>query len=447
MNTQSIWFRAVRLVFLLTAGNCTALFALWQDALAWKILLGIMSGIAFLFFCFAHPHTLAGEKKLASLAHGCSLLRTGAAWFCLEILAIITLALWSPCSLVIQLCNVGVFLALCWLWLFMGLLHVALRSAQVKLPWHVALFFCWWVPVLNLFLVVYIYRTAQRELHFECAKAELNQVRKESEICKTRYPILMVHGIFFRDWQFFNYWGRIPAELIRNGATVFYGKQQSAQSISGSARELAIQIQTICETTGAEKLNIIAHSKGGLDCRCAMQEYGAAKYVASLTTINTPHHGCGFVDDLLKKVPSGAAQWIARRYNAIFTKLGDTSPDFLGGVQELTEESCLAFHKSHPCQPGVAYLAVMSKMKSARSAPFPLWLGYLLNKRRGGENDGLVPVESARLEGVPFAMVPETKKRGISHGDMIDLMRENIPGFDVREWYSQLVQQLKRNGF
>lgn len=44
-------------------------------------------------------------------------------------------------------------------------------------------------------------------------------------------------------------------------------------------------------------------------------------------------------------------------------------------------------------------------------------------------------------------MVPDAKRRGISHGDMIDLNRENIPGFDVREWYVQLVQRLKRKGF
>ena len=89
----------------------------------------------------------------------------------------------------------------------------------------------------------------------------------------------------------------------------------------------------------------------------------------------------------------------------------------------------------------------MSKMHSAFSAPFPLWLGYLLNKRCAGENDGLVPVSSAKMENVPLLMVPDAKRRGISHGDMIDLNRENIPGFDVREWYVQLVQRLKRKGF
>ena len=139
------------------------------------------------------------------------------------------------------------------------------------------LVFLWWMPVLNLFLIVHIYRTAKHELHLECAKAECDIVRKESEICKTRYPILLVHGIFFRDWQLFNYWGRIPAELQKNGAVIFYGKQQSAQSISESARELAAQIKAICTETGAEKVNIIAHSKGGLDCRCAMQDYGVSQ--------------------------------------------------------------------------------------------------------------------------------------------------------------------------
>ena len=36
--------------------------------------------------------------------------------------------------------------------------------------------------------------------------------------------------------------------------------------------------------------------------------------------------------------------------------------------------------------------------------------------------------------------------RGISHGDVVDLNRENIPGFDVREFYVQLVADLKARG-
>ena len=38
-------------------------------------------------------------------------------------------------------------------------------------------------------------------------------------------------------------------------------------------------------------------------------------------------------------------------------------------------------------------------------------------------------------------------KRGISHGDMIDMNRENFDGFDVREFYVQLVHDLKKRGY
>lgn len=46
-----------------------------------------------------------------------------------------------------------------------------------------------------------------------------------------------------------------------------------------------------------------------------------------------------------------------------------------------------------------------------------------------------------------FQMVSTPSHRGIAHGDMIDLNRQNIPGFDVREFYVELVQDLKEQGF
>ena len=59
-------------------------------------------------------------------------------------------------------------------------------------------------------------------------------------------------------------------------------------------------MQVLAET-GAEKVNIIAHSKGGLDSRYAISCLGMDKYVATLTTINTPHYGCDMVDYLLPR--------------------------------------------------------------------------------------------------------------------------------------------------
>jgi triacylglycerol lipase len=113
---------------------------------------------------------------------------------------------------------------------------------------------------------------------------------------------LLVHGVFFRDFKHLNYWGRIPKELEKNGAEIYYGEHQSARQVSDSAQELAERIRKIVRETGAGKVNIIAHSKGGLDCRVAMMDPEIAGMVASLTTINTPHRGCLFADYLLENI-------------------------------------------------------------------------------------------------------------------------------------------------
>ncbi|MFR3117133.1 MAG: hypothetical protein ACLTOJ_06740 [[Clostridium] symbiosum] len=44
-------------------------------------------------------------------------------------------------------------------------------------------------------------------------------------------------------------------------------------------------------------------------------------------------------------------------------------------------------------------------------------------------------------------MLTTKEHRGISHGDMIDLNRETIRDFDVREFYVRLVHDLKERGY
>ena len=61
-------------------------------------------------------------------------------------------------------------------------------------------------------------------------------------------------------------------------------------------------------------------------------------------------------------------------------------------------------------------------------------------------NDGLVDVESMKWGERHIFFEPQTK-RGLSHGDMIDLMREDIKGFDIREEFVKLTADLKQRGF
>ncbi len=326
-----------------------------------------------------------------------------------------------------------------------GMITLYLTSVQLGLRYRILGALCGWIPVVNLVVLGIILKTTIREYTVEFEKDRLNASRKDRKICRTRYPILLVHGVFFRDSAVLNYWGRIPAELEKNGARVFYGKHSSALSVADSAKEIAWRVREIVDITGCEKVNIIAHSKGGLDCRCAMHTQGIAPLVASLTTINTPHRGCGFADYLLGAVPEKIKRKITAAYNTAAHKLGDEEPDFLSAVTDLTASACSVTDKEWVVPDGVLCQSVGSVLAKARHGRFPL------NVTRGfvayfdGENDGLVAEDSFAF-GETYTLLRTAKKRGISHMDVIDLTRENLPDFDAREWFVQLAADLKNRG-
>lgn len=332
---------------------------------------------------------------------------------------------------------------------WIGIICVYLMSVRMTVKQRAKGLAYGMIPIKNLIALSKIIKTTRGEIifesEFEAAKIELNKKRKDKELCKTKYPLLMVHGVFFRDMKLFNYWGRIPEELEGNGATIYYGNHQSALSIKDSAEELAERIKVIVQETGCEKVNIIAHSKGGLDCRYAISNTGAAPYIASLTTINTPHRGCEFADFLLKNISTDIQDKVAKTYNSAMKKLGDKNPDFLAAVNDLTSSTCQNLDKELTAPAEIYCQSVGSVMPKPEGGKFPLNYSYHLVKCFDGPNDGLVGEESFKW-GEKYTLLTPEKARGISHGDMIDLNRENIDGFDVREFYVELVNDLKQRG-
>ena len=57
--------------------------------------------------------------------------------------------------------------------------------------------------------------------------------------CSLKYPLLMVHGMGFRDRKHLCYWGRIPKALESHGANVFFGHQDAVGSVEGNALTVA----------------------------------------------------------------------------------------------------------------------------------------------------------------------------------------------------------------
>ena len=349
-------------------------------------------------------------------------------------------------SIIIYACvTFGILNAFFWT----GIIIVYLTSKQIGLSKRLIGIFCGMIPIANLIALHVIVKTAGREIKEESERYWRNEARKSLQICKTKYPLLMVHGVFFRDSEHLNYWGRVPAELIKNGATVYYGGQESAGDVRTCALQLKKAIVKCIEETGAEKVNIIAHSKGGLDSRYCITMLGMAPYVASLTTVNTPHRGCEFAEYLMNKAPEKLKNTVAAAYNKSAKALGDTNPDFIKAVTDLTHAGVARLNaEMEPMNgqfDGIYTQSFGSKLNHATSGKFPLNMSYHLVKYFDGRNDGLVGEDSFKW-GQDYHFLTNKGLRGISHADMIDLNRENIDGFDIREFYIGVVQGLKEKG-
>ena len=142
-----------------------------------------------------------------------------------------------------------------------------------------------WIPFINLFLMHYLGKKAAEECDHEMCRFSNRAARANSNQCATKYPLVMLHGIGFRDLRYFNYWGRIPKELTRNGAVVYYGHQEAWGTIEENAAFVQHKIEEILAMEHCEKVNIIAHSKGGLDARYLITHLHMEQQVASLTTV------------------------------------------------------------------------------------------------------------------------------------------------------------------
>ena len=114
-------------------------------------------------------------------------------------------------------------------------------------------------------------------------------------------------------------------------------------------------------------------------------------------------------------------------------------------MNDLTAQRCFQLNKEMPTPVDIFCQSVGSVLSRAGSGQFPLNVSYHLANHFSGSNDGLVS-ENSFSWGEQYTLLDRSLPRGISHGDVIDLNRQNIEGFDVREFYVETVAGLKRRG-
>ena len=270
---------------------------------------------------------------------------------------------------------------------------------------------------------------------------------------KTKYPILLVHGMGFRDRKILNYWGRIPKKLKENGNIIYYGEQEANATIESNAVYLAKKINYILEKENVEKVNVIAHSKGGLDIRYAICKCGIADKIASVTTIATPHNGSKTMDILLK-LPEMWIRGTGKILDFCMRICGDKEPNSYEVFHCFSTKFMKEFNKENQNVEGIYYQSYAFIMKSLFSDVL-MFFPHLVVKVLEGDNDGLLTPEAVRW-GEYQGVFTGTTRRGISHCDEVDIRRKRFckkPSkrtneiSDMTYFYENIVEELAGKGF
>ncbi|WP_028102505.1 lipase family alpha/beta hydrolase [Pseudoduganella violaceinigra] len=119
---------------------------------------------------------------------------------------------------------------------------------------------------------------------------------------QTRYPIVLVHGLFgFDNLGPLEYFYGIPGALRSGGAQVYVTSVSAANSTEVRGEQLLFQVRQILAATGAEKVHLIGHSHGGPTSRYVASV--RPDLVASVTSIGGVNKGSRVADALVGAAP------------------------------------------------------------------------------------------------------------------------------------------------
>jgi len=294
----------------------------------------------------------------------------------------------------------------------------------------------------------------------------------------TRFPIVLVNGI--DDSPLFRWSDRIVRTLEEDGGqTVRLATLTPWDAPHRRAAVLWERIGEVLRQTGAEKVNLVCHSLGGLDCRYLASPRGLhreieetheeiVERIASITTVSTAHRGTAVADVALGLLPGDrddALDALARFFGDWLSResLAD-DPHVRESLMALTESQALAFDDATPDADGILYQswagvsrpygvgtpesdAELARLCGVAMGPLdymalPLvptagWLG-------DAPNDGLCPVASA-IRGEFRGCIPADHMEQLGQRDLPDA---NVrTGLDIAWFYGSVAADLAERGY
>lgn len=256
-----------------------------------------------------------------------------------------------------------------------------------------------------------------------------------------KYPIILVHGLAIKDYKFIKAFGNIEHILQTVGFTVYTTTQDSFGTTENNAHQLKEEILEIMDKEKVEKVNIIAHSKGGLDIKYMIENLNMEDKVASLTTLCTPFKG-SIIATLLLKLPSFITKILAKIINFWYHLFKDKNPDALQVCKDLQKIEHLEIETLKV--PHSIYCQSYSTTLHKGSDNFLMGIPLKFSKWHEDDNsDGLVSNESSKFENYKGNAIDDS----ISHTDIIDFLPKKKKKEKIYAFYLSLCKDLENLGF
>lgn len=258
---------------------------------------------------------------------------------------------------------------------------------------------------------------------------------------KLKYPVILVHGIIIRDFKYFRAFGRIEKILKKEGYEVYTAPIDAFGTVENNAEQLKEFVSRVLSESGAEKVNLIAHSKGGIDSKYMIRNLGMEEAVASLTTLCTPHKGSQWATKIYG-LPMFVKKFIAFWLNFWYRIFGDKHPDSLAVCEQLRfvndiETDTLNFSDKVYCQ---SYSSVLKRSRD----DFIMGIPLIFSKHWENDNsDGLVSVEASKFG----EYRGNASEDSISHSEIVGFALSKKKREKVYAFYLSLCAELAERGF
>lgn len=201
-------------------------------------------------------------------------------------------------------------------------------------------------------------------------------------------------------------------------------------------------IHTLTDRLSCKKINIIAHSMGGLDMRHALSQMDVATKVESFTTVSTPHRGTSLAE-LTLKTPDAIQEKLAEFLDWVGDNIfppGES--DAAGSAKQLTRRYITeTFNPATPDVEGIPYYSFSSAVGKNTNQPITVISRFQNNHifEREGINDGIVSVESAKWG-------THIKTGNISHLEQMNLSLKNSRQLLFKKFWLDVLENLEEKG-